>query len=285
MRIDTSYQNHLNSRNAFCSMLPFVQQMVDAIHTRRSHRHYYPWPLDSNDKFQVQSFINRLDPPFSHSVIVGFHEAPPNTDIVYFKGPKHFLSLSSPPTILEQANLGFIGELIVLYAESIGIKTCWMGHYKKHQVMGIVHPDAAHSSGTELYCIITLGYIPEKTGIMDRFSAKRMSKKDKPIESFLHATSVIDPPDSILRALAMASRAPSAMNSQRWYYLVSDEEDGYVVQISKLPGYRHFKWPHYNIDVGTAAAHFWLGLVSQGITPLVTTHEDSDCAVWTFHIA
>jgi hypothetical protein len=73
------------------------------------------------------------------------------------------------------------------------------------------------------------------------------------------------------------------MNSQKWYYLVSREQAGYRAEISKLPGYRHFKWPHYNIDVGTAAAHFWLGHVSEEIVPLTTVQVESDCVVWTFH--
>jgi hypothetical protein len=40
-----------------------------------------------------------------------------------------------------KAKLGFFKELIVLYAESIGIKTCWMGYYKKRLVMAIVYTD------------------------------------------------------------------------------------------------------------------------------------------------
>jgi hypothetical protein len=105
-------------------MFPFIQQMVDAIPIRCSHRDYYPQPLDPDDQAQVGSFLGQLNPPFSHNVLAKLHDADSDTEIVYFKGPKHFLSLSSTPTLLEQAKLGLIGELIVLYAESIGIKTC-----------------------------------------------------------------------------------------------------------------------------------------------------------------
>jgi nitroreductase len=120
--------------------------------------------------------------------------------------------------------------------------------------------------------------------MMDRFSARRMSKKDRQTESFFHPTSETPPPDSILRGLTLASRAPSAMNSQKWYYLVSRKQAGYRVEISRISGYMHFKWPHYNIDVGTAAAHFWLGLVSEGILPLITAQLESDYVVWAFHV-
>jgi hypothetical protein len=57
-----------------------------------------------------------------------------------------------------------------------------MGQYKKQQVMAIVYPNSAYAKGMELYCIVTLGYIPENAGMVDRFSARRMSRKDRPIE-------------------------------------------------------------------------------------------------------
>jgi nitroreductase len=264
-------------------MLEAVPQMVGVIPERRSHRYYYQVPLRPEDASKVESFITKLDHlPFSHDIRFGLFQAIAEQNLVYFKGPKHFVSFLSDKSRVSQSKLGFIGELIVLYAESQAIKTCWVGHYKKDVVRDIVMSGAALPSDSQIFCIVTLGYVPDKTGLIDRVSQRRLSKKDKPLEYFLHESSIREIPEIVNQALRLASMAPSAMNSQKWYYLVTEHDGSFRVELSKIRGYRHFKWPYYDIDVGTSAAHLWLGLVNGGVTPQVEVVEEGDRAVWRF---
>ncbi|MFW9919691.1 MAG: nitroreductase family protein [Candidatus Thorarchaeota archaeon] len=266
-------------------MFQHAPQLFDAIERRRSHRHYLPVSLNDEHAKSIQSFIDVLqDFPFSHSVKLSLHEAADNQNIVYFQGPKHFVSLITTDSLEAQAKLGFLGELIVLFAESLDIKTCWMGHYKKKIVQDILIADGKNVENQKLYCIITLGYIPEKTGLMDRFSMKRLSRKSKTVDDFLHTDSLKEFPQNIRAALEKASRAPSAMNSQKWYYLITEENSSYQIELAKPPGYRHFKWSYYDIDVGTAASHIWIGLQNCGINPNIEVIEESNRAIWKFHL-
>ncbi len=263
----------------------YLSDMEAAIQSRRSHRHYIRDALTAEHSNQMQAFLSNLSAfPFNHIVKISLHIANEEQDIVYFKGPRNFASLSTDGSYASQAKLGFLGELLLLYAESIGIKTCWMGHYKKNIVNDIVFKNGVLNENEKLYCIITLGYVPEKTGLMDRISEKRLSKKPRKVEDFLHSDSLQSFPSMIHDALEKACRAPSAMNSQKWKYLVSATPTGYSVEIAKPPGYRHFKWAYYDIDVGTAAAHFWISLKNKGIESNPEVIQEDDRSVWRFHI-
>lgn len=263
-------------------MHPTFLSMAEAIQTRRSCRHFQPVTLTPDHKALVGQFLSGITVPFDHQVSVTYHVVPDDKRIVYFEGPKQFVALSSAETPVEQAKLGFLGEQLILYSESVGIRTCWMGHFRTKEVHDIVYALSKPQDDHRAFCIILLGYVPEKTGFLDSFSRKRMSKKNKPLESFLHEESLTEFPEFIKSSLDLASRAPSAMNSQKWYYLVRETDDGYSIELSKPRGYQHFKWKHYDIDVGTAAAHLWLGLKTKGKNVDVSVVDDDGNAVWRF---
>ena len=256
--------------------------MVDAIQVRRSCRQFLPETLTLEHAEKLRAFLSDMETPFDHQVALSYHPVPEDQEIVYFKGPKQFVALSTSLSPIEQAKLGFLGEQLILYCESIGVRTCWMGHFRAKDVRKIVYRGSESPDDQILYSIILLGYIPEKTGLLDRFSQKRMSKKNRALDSFLHEKSLTEFPDFIRSSLELASKAPSAMNSQKWYYLVEKADSGYSIELSKPRGYQHFKWKHYDIDVGTAAAHIWLGLRNAGIKTGVNIENRAGDAVWRF---
>jgi hypothetical protein len=157
-----------------------------------------------------------------------------------------------------------------------------MGHYRKKEVNEIVFDVSGSDENYPLYCIILLGYVREKTSMLDRISKKRMSKKNRTVDSFLHQNSLAEFPKPIRQSLEHASRAPSAMNSQKWYYLMGRVNDEYFIELGKPKGYQHFKWRNYDIDVGTAAAHIWLGLNYVSMRHDVSLRDEDGNAVWNF---
>jgi len=259
-----------------------LPSIIEAIQKRRSCRQFDNTILTSEHAEKIQKFMKEMETPFEHQVSITYHVVPQNEDIVYFQGPQQFVALSSTHLPVEQAKLGFLGEHLILYSESIGVRTCWMGHYRIKQVHDIVYGTSKSAIDHSLYCIILLGYVPEKTSLVDRFSQKRMSKKNRTLEYFLHKEYLTEFPNFIRSSLELASRAPSAMNSQKWYYLVQKSDKGYTIELSKPKGYQHFKWKHYDIDVGTAAAHLWLGLRNAGISTEVKIDDREGDAVWSF---
>jgi nitroreductase len=256
--------------------------MIDAIQMRRSCRHFKPEALTTDHSERLLEFLSNIETPFEHHVSMTYHVVPCDQNVVYFQGPSQFISLSSSSSPVELAKLGFLGEVFILYSESLGVRTCWMGHYRRKEVEDIVYGIRKPDNVRPLYCIILIGYVPEKTTLLDRFSQRRLSKKNRTLESFIHEDSLIEFPPFIRSSLELASKAPSAMNSQKWYYLVRRTDRGYSIEISKPKGYQHFKWKHYDIDVGTAAAHAWLGLRNAGIDTIVSIEDREGDAVWRF---
>lgn len=256
--------------------------IIETIQKRRSCRQFLPTELSTEHEKHIKESLLHMEIPFDHKVSMTYHIVPNEKNIVYFQGPKQFIALASDRSPIEQAKLGFIGECAILQSEIIGVRTCWMGHYKAKEVQDIVYGTTKPLDDSILFCIILLGYVPEKTGFLDRFSQKRMSKKNKTIESFLHKESLTEFPEYIRTSLELASRAPSAMNSQKWYYLVERTDDGYFIELSKPKGYQHFKWSYYDIDVGTAAAHIWLGLKASRVSNVVNIIDREGDAVWRF---
>ncbi len=119
-------------------MHPAFLPMAEAILNRRSCRHFRLVTLTPEHEAQVRRFLSEITAPFDHQVSLTYHVVPEDKSIVYFEGPKQFVALSSIETPVEQAKLGFLGEPLILYSESIGIRTCWMGHFRAKEVHDIM---------------------------------------------------------------------------------------------------------------------------------------------------
>lgn len=260
-----------------------LSNLTGAIHTRKSRRNFLPKPLKAEHYDKLSEFIGSIEVPFENDVAVSLHYAGGRTPFMPFKGPEHFAAFTGEPGILSQAKTGFTGELFILFAESLGIGTCWYGHYLKNNVYQVVYGDKDYTPLGAIYCVTPLGYYANKKYFTENVTDLLFRKK-KSVEQNLHPDSVKSIPPHILSALELACLAPSAMNSQCWYFKVTKQDSEYIVEISKPVGYQHFKWKYTDIDVGAAACHFWLGLLNQQTAPVVELKEISDRAVWTFTV-
>ncbi len=255
--------------------------LIKAIHTRRSVRNYLDQPLSKAHLHALLQFVDTLETPFESDVTISLHQG---ENYMPFKGPGCFAAFRSGAGIVSQAKTGFAGELFILEAERMGIGTCWYGHYNReavHQaVYGIPQPDADRM----IHAITPLGYHPEKPkGLSDRITKIIFGGRNT-VDENLHPESIKRFPAYIRSALELACLAPSAMNSQCWQFRVSEGTTGFTVEIGKPAGYRHFKWKYPDIDVGTAACHFWLGILDSDKKADVCVREESGRAVWTLNL-
>ena len=200
--------------------------------------------------------------------------------------------------VLSVSKAGFVGELFILYATSLGVATCWFGHYSA-AVLNRVMPHltdeevtrlpkwgcgSSEASGVRAICITPLGYWRRQGArLLDRFTQAAMSSKRRPIRELLHPyvdERLIKP--EVLYALDLARMAPSAANSQPWRFAV--RSGGEQVQIYAPQGYKHLKWEHPDVDIGISASHFWLGLKMQQVQCQVIPEVRDGQAVWTFEL-
>jgi nitroreductase len=134
-----------------------------------------------------------------------------------------------------EEKVGYYGEALVLLAQTLGLNSCWVGlTYKK------IPGTFTLREGDVVHCVISLGY-GTGPGIQHPL---------KPLENFYEADGT--PPDWFLSGVEAARLAPTAVNQQKFKFIL---HPGNVVEAKAL-----FSMMGYAaIDLGIAKYHFELG--------------------------
>lgn len=112
-------------------------------------------------------------------------------------------------------NLGYLGERLAIYAQSLGLNTCWVAlSFSRRKAQITVN------EGEKLLCVIALGY--GKT--------QGVRHKNKPVEKFYEAKA--DDPEWFKAGIEGALCAPTAINQQKFFI----ERSGNEVKISATGG-------------------------------------------------
>lgn len=270
-----------------------------AINIRRSIRSYEMREVDDESISSLKSFISNIKFPFKHDVTISFFKADANKRLyASFVSPPDGMAFFTDTDIPSISTAGFVGEMVILYATSLGLATCWYGHYSFEELERILphlkvdntllKPKWGYGRGVvqgkRAICITPLGYWKkEGLRLTDRVTESFMSYKRKPVSAFLEDGLSEDLlPPSILYAFDLARKAPSGANSQHWRFNFSP--DFKTISISMPVGYKHIKWEHPDVDIGICACHFWLGLMMKNIDCRVSLTEEHGRAVWLFEI-
>ena len=274
------------------------EQLIKTIPLRHSVRKFLPEPLPEELPEQIASFAESLELPFEHNARVVPFKAEPGKKL-YNNGinPVDNLAIMAETDLASVSKAGFVGELVMLHAVSLGLSTCWFGHYKLSEVgryiEGIATADRIKEStlgygygkqvdvGERVICCMPFGRDDVQTKRLVDVVAGKNGAKRKPLEELLEDPGLLDRiPADIKEALELAKLAPSAANSQMWRFGVGD--DFKTITVAKPIGYKHFKWEHPDVDVGMCASHLWLGLLEKGYSPTVDVRIDGDRAFWSF---
>lgn len=126
---------------------------------------------------------------------------------------------------------GYAGEQLVLFAQQLGLNTCWAGIFRRRQVQAQIGQDE------RLVLVIAIGY--GVTGGRVRGS--------KPVED---VAPVGDMPGWFRKGVEAALLAPTAINQQKFVFsLDGDKPD------VKVSG----KGPFVKLDLGIVKYHFEIG--------------------------
>jgi len=271
------------------------------IDSRRSARSYKNISVEKIVMESIHDFVKSLSVPFDHNVEIKFFNAKP-TKTLYttMLSPPDNIGFVAETDVISISKVGFIGELLILFAQSKGLSTCWYGHYKlseleslmphlqstdqlKESNMGYGYSKGV-TTGRRVICITPLGYYEDGgLRLVDRMTKKTSSFKRKEIKDLLETPNDYDKlSDDVLYALDLGRKAPSAANSQMWKFAF--ENSFKTITVAMPEGYKHFKWEHPNVDIGICACHIWLGLIDKGYNPSVTVSEDSGRAIWRISI-
>jgi nitroreductase len=270
-----------------------------AINMRRSIRSYVMSPIEKDKMELLKAFTDDMLMPFGHNVGIEMFKAGPDKKLyTVFQAPPDGAAFVTGTDVCSISKAGFVGETFVLYATSLGLATCWYGHYLLAELERIMPhletcpgmPKAKYGygkgtvPGQRAICITPLGYWRKKgVRLVDRVQTSFFSHKRKPVGAFLeNGISEKGLTPELLYAFDLARKAPSAANSQFWRFEVSP--DFRTISISRPVGYSHFKWEHPDVDVGICACHFWLGLIINNIDCKVSLIDDDGRALWRFEV-
>lgn len=149
-----------------------------------------------------------------------------------FSGVRNYLALVGKKGPELEETCGYYGEKLVLYAQTLGLNTCWVAMtYSKKQVK--VQLDA----GETLCIVIALGY--------GETQGKAHPSKGR--DAVMKASGAV--PDWFARGVDAALLAPTAMNQQKFTFALN----GDTVTAKAGTGF------YSKIDLGIAKYHFELG--------------------------
>lgn len=210
--------------------------LQQAMEQRHSVRSYIDRPIAGDVKEKLEGFIAECNAESGlHMQLVTDEPKAFGSFLAHygmFKGVKNYIALIGPDNADLDELCGYYGEKVVLFAQTLGLNTCWvMMTYKKVKTAFDV------GAGEKLKLVIAIGY-GENQGKPHR------SKQMKQVSNVTSAS-----PDWFKNGVNAALNAPTAMNQQK--FMLTLTEDGVIATASKGPCTK--------IDLGIVKYHFELG--------------------------
>ena len=206
----------------------------EAIQLRHSVRQYKTDPIPEETKSALRDVVEQCNKESGLKIQVIYED--PNTFTGFlanygkFKNAQNYIALVGPESKMLDETAGYYGQRIVLFLQQIGLNTCWVGGtYKKGKCSAVV------SAGEKLVCIIAFGY-GENEGV---------KHKSKPIEKLCNVPEE-NMPEWFRNGMAAAMMAPTAINQQKFFVELRDEEAVITAQ----------NGPFSNVDLGIVKYNF-----------------------------
>lgn len=212
----------------------------EAIAARHAVREYTDAPVEEDKVALLREQIDRINKEGDLNVQMFINEPAafdPET-LIYgkIKNVKNYIAMIGKNADDLEERVGYFGEQLVLFAQQLGLNTCWVGTtYKKmHKLMDLREDD-------RIVLVIAFGY-GENQGVPHKSKDIRAVIKD--------CKDISELPDWFIKGVEAALLAPTAVNQQRFSFRLT--EDG---KVEALPGRAFF----CKIDMGIAKCHFEIG--------------------------
>ena len=162
---------------------------------------------------------------------------------------------------------GYSFEKLVLYAQSLGIGTVWVGGTMDRSAF-----EKAIKLGNDevMPCMSPLGYPAEKMSFRESMMRKGIKANERmPFESLFFSGNFDTPlsrdaAGELLLPLEMVRLAPSAVNKQPWRLVVTDNAVHFYLKRTK--GWGGEAIDMQKIDLGIAMCHFAMTAHEQGMS-------------------
>ena len=209
---------------------------IDAIKARHSVRKYLDRQIEPEKIEKLNEMIDACNKEGNLNL-----QFIPDAGNTYNKLLNKAMGLGSAPSVIAcvgpdddtvEERVGYFGERIVLFAQTLGLNTCWTGTYNKKAIPAKV------GEGERLIIAIAIGY-------------GATQGKDRKSKTYDQVTrGVADKPYWFNFGVEMALLAPTAINQQK--FEIGLNEDGSVSFTDK-------GGVHSKTDLGIVKYHFEVG--------------------------
>ena len=209
--------------------------IADMISRRRSVRTYRTDSIDAATLADLRAYMDNLVLLIPGAKVEGRIIPTSHGNFLQKWKTPHFVVIFSDGSDDALLNVGFMYQQLDLYAQSIGLGTCWVG-------LGSLTDDEHVPEGMKLAVMMAIGVpddVPERTAV--DFKRKPMAE-------------LSDQPDDRLEGLRLA---PSATNSQPWF--VTHEGDTLHLFREELGLIKQRTHGRMNkIDMGIGLCHLYV---------------------------
>lgn len=242
--------------------------ITELIKQRRSVRTYDGRTLDESTKEQLISFANKIQNPFNIPVDFKFLDAKKDgLTCPVVSGTELYVGGKIENVPNSSVAFGYSFEEFVLYAQSLGLGTVWLGGTMNRaafeQAMEIKEDEM-------MPCATPIGYTAKKMSVRENMMRKAIKADERlPFEELFFEgtfdTSLTkEKAGKFVEPLEMVRLAPSAVNKQPWRVVIADSVAHFYLKRSKGFGHEG-KLDMQMIDMGIALCHFALTLEDNGI--------------------
>ena len=216
--------------------------LLEAISARHSVRKYIDKDIPADIITALQEKVAECNKEGNLNIQLVQNESRAFTGMLsygQFRGGKNYLVRVGKKSKDLDERVGYYGEQLVLYAQTLGLNTCWVGlSYRKV-------PEAYNIGKDEkLVCMIALGY-GETQGF---------SHKIKSIEEVSNASDIT--PSWFKKGVEAALLAPTAVNQQKFSF----DHVGVKNNCHQIRAKKGFSMIGYTkIDLGIVKYHFEIG--------------------------
>lgn len=243
---------------------------------RKSIRTYTSDALSSQDKEKINAFIEYLSmapSPFDGKVRIRLFDISGESEIKnpgtygVIKNAKTYLGVAAEKCDTAEEAIGYTFEKLILFAQSIGLGTCWLGGtYNKS-----VFAKAMDVKENEFFHIVSpIGYPADKTHLINKIMRTAIKADSRKPWSIMFFDKNFDTPLSEIQAgdfafvLEITRLAPSACNKQPWR-IVKDGNNFHFYEKRELAD-ENSSFDIQKLDLGIAACHFELATKEKGIS-------------------
>ncbi len=262
-----------------------MEHITDIIKNRRSVRTFDGRELGLSEIESLKAFMSTIENPYMLPVEFKLLSAKENgLSCPVVSGTDLYVGGKIRRSAQASVAFGYSFEMLVLYAQSLGIGTVWLGGTMNRPAF-----EKAMDLGADqiMPCASALGYAAEKMSLKENMMRKAIKANERLDFEELFFDKSFDTPlakekaGSLAHPLEMVRLAPSAVNKQPWRVVVGENCVHFYLKRSK--GFSASALDMQKIDIGIALCHFDLAAREAGLKatfaisdPKMATQSDTE---------